>query len=148
MLEIQRVPCGIKLQVIALAIPIALFGATRNDVGIKYAERTGCLLDVRVPIGETNFPTVVWFHGGGLTEGKRHFVPLTDDKIAQVAVEYRLLGKGAEKGVDCIEDAAEAVAWTKKHIAEYGGDNSAMERAAKAREKAGELKKLLGEIER
>ena len=32
--------------------------------------------------------------------------------------------------------------------AKFAGDNSAMERAAKAREKAGELKKLLGEIER
>ena len=77
---------------------------------------------MRFPSSITGFPTVVWFHGGGLTRGKRHFVPLTDGRIAQVAVEYRLLGKGAEKGEDCIEDAAAAVAWTLKHIAEYGGD--------------------------
>ena len=32
--------------------------------------------------------------------------------------------------------------------AKFAGDNSAMERAAKARSKAGELRKLLGEIER
>ena len=82
MLRIQRIPCRIKLTVIALAMPIMLLGATRKDIGIKYADRSGCLLDIRVPTGETNFPTVVWFHGGGLTEGKRHFVPLTDDKIA------------------------------------------------------------------
>lgn len=124
MQRIQRIPCKIKLAMIALAMPIMLLGATRKDVGIRYAERSGCLLDIRVPTGETNFPTIVWFHGGGLTEGERHFVPLTDDKIAQVAVGYRLLGKGAERGVDCIEDAAAAVAWTMKHIAEYGGDTN------------------------
>ena len=91
---------------------------------VEYAERPGCLLDVRVPAGETNFPTVVWLHGGGLTKGNRHFVPLMDDKIAQVAVGYRLLGKDAVQGGDCIEDAAEAVAWTLRHIGEYGGDSN------------------------
>ena len=39
-----------------------------------------------------------------------------------MAVDYRLLGKGAKTGVDCIEDAAAAVAWTIMHIAEYGGN--------------------------
>ena len=91
---------------------------------IAYADRTECRLDVRFPVGETNFPTVVWFHGGGLTGGGRHFVPLTDEKIAQVAVGYRLLGKGAARGEDCIEDAAAAVAWTLRHIGEYGGDSN------------------------
>lgn len=112
------------LVAVASAVPVMLFGAVRNDLGIKYAERPGCLLDVRVPTGVTNFPRVVWFHGGVLTGGGRHFVPLTDDKIAQIAVGYRLLGKGAEQGVDCIEDAAALVAWTVRHIAEYGGDAS------------------------
>ena len=84
-----------RLVMVALAMPAALLAATRKDVGIKYADRPECVLDVRVPIGETNFPTVVWFHGGGLTGGNRHFVQLADEKIAQVAVGYRLLGKGA-----------------------------------------------------
>ena len=113
-----------RLVMVALAMPAALLAATRKDVGIKYADRPECVLDVRVPTDETNFPTVVWFHGGGLTGGSRHFVPLTDEKIAQVAVGYRLLGKGAKRGEDCIEDAAAAVAWTMKHIAEYGGDTN------------------------
>lgn len=105
----------------------ALFGAmaqTRVEKGVAYADRQGCLLDVRVPKDEMNFSTVVWFHGGGLTGGERHFVPLADEKIAQVAVGYRLLGKGADRGEDCIEDAAAAVAWTMKHIGEYGGDSN------------------------
>ena len=113
-----------KMVMAVLVMPTVLLAATRKDVGIEYADRPECVLDVRVPIGETNFPTVVWFHGGGLTGGNRHFVQLADEKIAQVAVGYRLLGKGAERGEDCIEDAAAAVAWTMKHIAEYGGDTN------------------------
>lgn len=96
--------------------------AVRTEKDISYADRPSCVLDVRVPVGETNFPTVVWLHGGGLSGGARHFIPLSDGKIAQVAVEYRLLGKDANRGEDCIEDAAAAVAWTFAHIAEYGGD--------------------------
>ena len=111
-----------KLFAIALAMPAVLIAATRKEVGIKYADSPECVLDMRMPVGVTNFPTVVWFHGGGLTGGSRHFVPLADEKIAQVAVDYRLLGKGAKRGEDCIADAAAAVAWTMKHVVEYGGD--------------------------
>lgn len=100
------------------------FAEVRTIKGIPYADRPSRVLDVRVPVGETNFPTVVWLHGGGLTGGARHFIPLSDGKIAQVSAEYRLLGKDATCGEDCIEDAAAAVAWTFAHIAEYGGDPS------------------------
>jgi len=100
------------------------FAAERIEKGIPYADRPSCVLDIRVPEGGTNFPTVVWLHGGGLSGGSRHFIPLSDGNIAQVAVEYRLLGKDATRGEDCIEDAAAAVAWTFAHIAEYGGDPS------------------------
>lgn len=89
---------------------------------IAYADRPACQLDVRVPAGITGFSTIVWFHGGGLTTGERHFVPIVDQGIAQVAVDYRLLGRDALRGEDCIEDAAAAVAWTFSHIADYGGD--------------------------
>ena len=91
---------------------------------IQYADRSACMLDVRVPVGASGFSTIVWFHGGGLTAGERHFVPIVDGGIAQVAADYRLLGRDAERGEDCIEDAAAAVAWVFAHIAEYGGDTS------------------------
>lgn len=96
--------------------------AVRTVKGLSYADSPSCVLDLRVSADEMDFPTVVWLHGGGLTDGSRHFIPLSDGRIAQVAVEYRLLGKDAERGEDCIEDAAAAVAWTLSHIAEYGGD--------------------------
>ena len=89
---------------------------------IAYADRPACRLDVRVPVGATGFSTIVWFHGGGLTEGERHFVPIIDQGIAQITADYRLLGRDAVRGEDCIEDAAAAVAWAFAHVADYGGD--------------------------
>lgn len=84
--------------------------------------RERCRLDVRVPVGVTGFPTVVWFHGGGLTGGGKHFIRI-DAGIAQVAANYRLLQKdGRVTGDDCIDDAAAAVVWTLKNIAAFGGD--------------------------
>ena len=92
--------------------------------------RARCKLDVHIPDATTGFPTVVWFHGGGLTEGEKHFLPFTGlsaidgrSKIAQIAVNYRLMSEtNGVRGVDCIRDAAAAVAWSLGHVAEYGGD--------------------------
>jgi acetyl esterase/lipase len=63
---------------------------------------------------------VVWFHGGGLTNGER-FVPggLKEEGIAVVAAGYRLSPRA--KAPAYVEDAAAAVAWTFRHIGEYGG---------------------------
>lgn len=83
------------------------------------AER--CVLDVYYPEGAKEFPTVVWFHGGGITGGEK-FIPkeLREKGIAVVAVNYRLSPK--VKAPMYIDDAAAAIAWTFKHIRDYGGD--------------------------
>ena len=93
-----------------------------RENGNKYAMER-CKLDVYYPSEKKSFPTVVWFHGGGLTGGNR-YVPneLKESGIAVIAVNYRLLPKASLP--DCIDDAAAAVAWTFKHISEYGGDAS------------------------
>lgn len=79
-----------------------------------------CKLDLYIPVNVENFPTVVWFHGGGLTGGER-FIPdeLKKCGLGIVAVNYRLLPKADLK--DCIDDAAASVAWTFKNIEKYGG---------------------------
>lgn len=114
-----------KAFVLAAGLGLVLSGSgakVEQERDISYAGPTHCKLDVKWPADSTNFPTVVWFHGGGLTGGERHFIPI-DDSIAQVAVNYRLLGQeGLTNGVECIRDAAAAVAWTLEHIAAYGGD--------------------------
>ncbi len=80
-----------------------------------------CVLDVYYPENSTDYATVVWFHGGGLTGGEK-FIPneLKEKGIAVVAVNYRLSPK--VKNPAYIDDAAAAVAWVFKHIADYGGN--------------------------
>ncbi len=91
------------------------------------AER--CKLDIRIPEGVTNFHTIVWFHGGGITAGKKYYPASlvggnpnrNNEGYAIVAVNYRLSGARAQCP-DYIYDAAAAVSWVLKHIKEYGGD--------------------------
>lgn len=90
-----------------------------RDKGNEYAlER--CKVDLYYPTKKTDFSTVVWFHGGGLTGGSR-FIPeeLKNSGLAIVAVNYRLLPKASLS--ECIDDAAAAVAWAFKNIEKYGG---------------------------
>ena len=80
-----------------------------------------CKLDLYYPEDTEGFATLVWFHGGGLTGGEK-FIPeeLKNEGLTVVAANYRLLPQ-AELS-ECIDDAAAAVAWTFRHIADYGGD--------------------------
>ena len=80
-----------------------------------------CMLDLYYPVDIENYPTVVWFHGGGLSGGSR-FIPeqLKEQGVAVIAVNYRLLPKATLS--DCIDDAAAAVAWAFENISRYGGD--------------------------
>lgn len=79
-----------------------------------------CKLDIYYPEHTTDFPTVVWFHGGGLTGGNK-FIPeqLKQCGLAVVAVNYRFVSKVSLD--DCIDDAAAAIAWTFNEIEKYGG---------------------------
>ena len=80
-----------------------------------------CLLDLYYPIGVKDFPTVVWFHGGGLKGGEK-YIPesLREQGIAVAAVNYRLNPKVSCP--DYIKDAAAAVAWIFREIESYGGN--------------------------
>jgi acetyl esterase/lipase len=80
-----------------------------------------CVLDLYHPNGIEGYPTVIWFHGGGLTAGNKSLPEELKEKgMAVVAVNYRLYPK--VKAPVYIEDAAAAVAWVFNHIEEYGGD--------------------------
>lgn len=81
-----------------------------------------CNLDIYYPKGATNYATVIWFHGGGLTGGAKEIPQaLLNKGFAVVGVEYRLAPKVAAPAF--INDAAAAVAWVFKHIADYGGNS-------------------------
>jgi acetyl esterase/lipase len=80
-----------------------------------------CLLDIYKPIGKTNTPVIVWFHGGGLTGGTKNIPKeLLDYGYLIVSVEYRLSPK--VKAPAYIEDAAASTAWVFNHIAKYEGN--------------------------
>lgn len=84
-------------------------------------QRERCKLDLYYPTNIKNYPTVVWFHGGGLKGGKKEVLEeLKQQGIAIVAVNYRLYPKAKKPAY--LEDAAAAVAWTFQNIAAYGGD--------------------------
>ncbi len=90
--------------------------------GDKYMQQM-CVVDFYYPTGIENFPTIVWFHGGGLTGGKRAIPQYLKNKgVAVVGVEYRLSPK--VKSSECIKDAAAATAWAFKNIVKYGGNPS------------------------
>ncbi len=88
------------------------------------AER--CLLDLHLPRSCRDFPTLLWFHGGGLTLGDKAMgttprlpLALARHGVATVSANYRLAP--AARFPAYAEDAAAAFAWVKRHIAEHGG---------------------------
>jgi acetyl esterase/lipase len=113
------------------AVGLAAEPSYRLDVGIAYRPeetlsdadggKTRCRLDLYRPENAKGFPTVVYFHGGGLTGGSRGIpTALKERGWAVVGASYRL-HPHAQHPV-YIEDAAAAVAWTFKNIESYGGD--------------------------
>jgi len=82
-----------------------------------------CVLDIYYPKDSKDFPTVVWFHGGGLTGGRKEIPSALKEKgIAVVGVGYRLSPKVTVQ--QCIEDAAASVSWVFDNIEKYGGNKS------------------------
>ena len=83
-------------------------------------EQSRCKLDIYYPKNVKNFPSIVWFHGGGLEGGEKFFPKeLLDKGVAIIAVNYRLSPKATNPAYT--DDAAAAVAWTFNHIQQYGG---------------------------
>ena len=122
----------LKLTLLSLTAAGSLFAAEKQNIpyydpsfpqtGDKEYLQEQCRLDLSIPEGKENFPTLVWFHGGGMTGGKKYFPDGIDRNLIAVAtVDYRLSGERAQCP-DYLYDAAAAVAWVLKHIQKYGGD--------------------------
>ena len=87
-----------------------------------YTEKM-CRIDVAYEKGGENRPVIVWFHGGGLTKGKR--TPpeaLLKDGAVVVRVGYRFVSEVSIPEI--LDDAAAAVDWVMKNVTRYGGDLS------------------------
>ncbi len=82
-----------------------------------------CILDIYYPKNQKGFSTVVWFHGGGLTQGSKEIPAAFKEKgLCIIGVNYRLSPK--VNAPDYIKDAAASIAWAFNNIATYGGDPS------------------------
>src|SRR5262245_5688221 len=101
----------------------------KTETGISYlpAEVTAnsdyaqekCRLDFYHPEGVKGYPTVVFYHGGGLTGGSRAIPKqLKERGWGVVGVSYRLSPLVTHPVY--IEDAAAALAWTFKNIEAHG----------------------------
>jgi len=86
----------------------------------EYA-RERCLLDIYYPENVKDFPTVVWFHGGGIEGGNKEIpAAFQNSGMAVIGAGYRLLPKATVQ--EAIDDAAAAVAWAFREIEKYGGN--------------------------
>lgn len=114
------------LTVIALALPLSAREYDYDkDILYKgspdaYTEKM-CRIDVAYEKGGENRPVIVWFHGGGLTKGKR--TPpeaLMQNGAVVVGVGYRFVSEVSIPEI--LDDASAAVDWVLKNITRYGGD--------------------------
>lgn len=100
---------------------IPYYNAAISQADSYITER--CVLDFYYPKNIKDFPTIVWFHGGGLTGGTKEIPKqLMEKGVGIVAVNYRLYPK--VKAPLYIDDAASAVSWVFKNVADMGGDPS------------------------
>lgn len=84
-----------------------------------------CRLDLYLPDGGVPCPLLLYFHGGGLTEGSKNNYAesslcqaLSTQNIAVASADYRLSPDTRFPGY--IEDCAAAAAWVYRHGREYG----------------------------
>jgi acetyl esterase/lipase len=114
----------------ALGLSIPLVGldpsvqASRNIPYVEHALPKQ-QLDLYLPKDKTNFPMLVFIHGGGWTSGDRALYQPLGALFAKAGIgvaipSYRLMPGSAYPAQ--IEDAAAAFAWVAKNIAARGGD--------------------------
>jgi acetyl esterase/lipase len=109
----------------AAAVESVLDLAYRDGPG---ADRFRHRLDLFYPKGQKGYPVVVLVHGGGWTQGDNRCCGLytsvgrflAGQGIGAVLINYRLAPR--TRHPDQVKDVARAVAWTREHVAEYGGD--------------------------
>lgn len=92
---------------------------------LRYGNAPCQRLDIYQPVVADKGIVVVFFYGGGWRTGARdeyRFVAQTLTRYGATVVipDYRIYPDGIFP--DFMHDAAAALAWTHRHIAEYGGD--------------------------
>ena len=117
----------ILLLVVALVASVALYAQEykfSSEINYRtddeYATKM-CRVDIAAPEGAKDAPVIVWFHGGGLTGGKKQIPQaILKDGCVVVGVGYRLSPN--VKVTQIVDEAACAVAWVFNNIEKGGGN--------------------------
>jgi acetyl esterase/lipase len=101
-------------------------GASATTTDVAYGQGPRFKLDIYRPAKVSSAaPVVVFFYGGNWTTGQRGDYAFVGRALASrgfvvVIPDYRLYPE--VRYPDFLDDSAQAVAWTAKNIARYGGD--------------------------
>jgi acetyl esterase/lipase len=126
----RSVGVGLVLSLLSACSPVAVLNAVAPRAGIAltqdvaYAAGGRHGLDIYAP-AQRPAPVIVFVYGGSWQEGSRSMYRFVGAALAAqgyvtVIPDYRVYPAVRFPGF--LQDAAEAVAWTKGHIAQYGGD--------------------------
>ena len=95
--------------------------------GVPFGPAPRLKLDVWVPSGRPSkkLPVVIFFYGGGWVAGARADYGFVGRAFAArgfvtIVADYRLVPQ--VRFPVFVEDAAQAVRWTRDHVAQFGGD--------------------------
>lgn len=134
----KKLSCAFSGAVLALAAlfsacsPLSLVnavspnGGARASTDLAYAPGERHMLDVYRPAaGAAQAPVIVFFYGGNWVSGSRADYAFVGQALAArgyvvVIPDYRLYPQ--VRYPDFLNDAASAVAWTRREIGKYGGD--------------------------
>ncbi len=100
--------------------------ALRASAGVPYGANARHKLDIYTPETPTaSAPVIVFFMGGNWVKGERADYAFVGRALASrgyvvVIPDYRLYPE--VKYPDFLDDSAQAVAWTAREIARFGGD--------------------------
>jgi acetyl esterase/lipase len=119
------------LTVLAACSPVTVLNALAPKQGISrvqdvpYAPGERHSLDIYAPSGAVSAPVVVFIYGGGWKDGDKSLYRFVGAALAArgfvtVVPDYRVFP--TVRFPAFIQDAASAVAWTRTHVAAYGGD--------------------------
>lgn len=97
----------------------------RHHADIEFDARRGLALDIYAPRDARDAPVVVFFYGGSWLGGERGWYRFVGNALAAHGVvtvipDYRKLPDVELPGF--MRDAARAVGWVHRHVADYGGD--------------------------
>lgn len=119
--------CGCTSAVFLAANVPAAFGPFERTANLAYGPEPRQRLDVYVPEtpAKESRAVIVFIHGGSWNSGSKEQYRFVGSSLAErgliaVLPNYRL--NPAVRFPDFVADAAEAVTWTLRNIASYGGD--------------------------